>query len=290
MDLDCHGITDRGQARETNEDQFLVAELERALYVQRTSLPLAGQVELRGPAFAQLLAVADGVGGSSGGERASHLAVRTVLRYALDTLPWCVRLDPRHDDDLVEELQFCLRRAQARLREEGQRDPARSRMATTLTMAFVVWPRVWVLHVGDSRCYHLHRGALHQVTVDHTVAQELASQGAISDSAARRSRWRDVLWNTVGAGEQEMDPRVHCVDLEPGDALLLCTDGVTKHVEDEELREVLASGDAARLACERLVALANQRGGSDNITCVVVRVPMGEPSGPVRLARPATSP
>lgn len=283
-EIDAHGATDQGRARDSNQDQFLLAELERALYVHGSSLPRTGQVELRGPAFAQLFAVADGVGGQAGGDRASLLAVRSLIEYTLHTLPWCVRLDPSQDDDLVHELRFGLTRAQERLQAEGQRDPRQARMATTLTQAFVVWPRAWVIHVGDSRCYHLRQGALTQVTDDHTVARELAAQGVITDSGARRSPWKDVLWNTLGAGEQVADPRVHRVELEPGDALLLCTDGLTKHVPDGRLQELLAADEPSAATCAKLIERANAGGGSDNITLVVARFPP-QPTDAVRLRR-----
>lgn len=282
--IDAHGATDQGRARESNQDQFLIAELERALYVHGSSLPHTGQIELRGPAFAQLFAVADGVGGQAGGDRASLLAVRSLLEYTLHTLPWCVRLDPSQDDDLIHELRFGLTRAQERLQAEAQRDPRQARMATTLTQAFVVWPRAWVIHVGDSRCYHLRAGALAQVTEDHTVARELAAQGVITDSGARRSPWKDVLWNTLGAGEQVADPRVHRVELEPGDALLLCTDGLTKHVSDGRLQELLAADEPSATTCGKLIERANAGGGSDNITAVVARFPR-QAAGALRLQR-----
>lgn len=143
-------------------------------------------------------------------------------------------------------------------------------MATTLTMAFVIWPHAWILNVGDSRAYLAHGSELTQLTQDQTVAAELAEAGAISESGVLRSRWRSVLSNSLGGGAEKA-PDVTRVKLTIGDTLLLCTDGLTKHVPDEGISQHLSLAPSSEDACQTLVSAANEAGGSDNVTCVVAR-------------------
>lgn len=270
MTIDAYGQSDTGLRREENQDQFLVAELGRALVVHQTSLGIKDQSMLRGPSHAQLFAVADGVGGTAGGGLASELAVQSLVRYTLNLLPWCVRLDPEQDDDLVAELTRALERCRAELASAADSDPSRADMATTLTLAFVIWPQAWIFNIGDSRAYLAHGGELTQLTRDQTVAAELAEAGAISESGVLRSRWRSVLSNSIG-GDSERAPEVTRVKLTIGDTLLLCTDGLTKHVSDEGLSHHLSQAPSSEDACQTLISAANEAGGSDNVTCVVAR-------------------
>ena len=275
--IDAAGLTDVGRKRKENQDQFLIAELRRSLVVPASSLPLSAQARLEGAPFAQLFAVADGVGGAAGGERASYLAMNTLLQYSLNLLPWCLRHDQPQGDDLERALREAIDGCQARIDAEAERDPGRAGLSTTLTLAFVVWPQAWLVHLGDSRCYHLRQDQLTQCTADHTIAAELARNGAITESAVTRSRWRNVLSRSLGAGETEPNPSVQSVELEVGDTLLLCSDGLNKHVPDAELFKALREGQSAADTCAGLVDLTNERGGSDNVTCVVARFGPGDP-------------
>jgi serine/threonine protein phosphatase PrpC len=142
-------------------------------------------------------------------------------------------------------------------------------MGTTLTMAYLLWPRLYVVHAGDSRCYLLRQGGLRQITKDHTVAQQLVERGAMTPEQAEQSRWSHVLWNCIGGGTRELNPDVYRATLQLGDSLLLCTDGLNKCVPDEAIQEVLAREGTAEDACRRLVALAHDHGGPDNVTVVV---------------------
>jgi protein phosphatase len=144
-------------------------------------------------------------------------------------------------------------------------------MGTTLTMAYLLWPRLYVVHAGDSRCYLLRGNRLEQVTRDHTVAQRLVDEGALSAADAEQSRWSHVLYNCVGGGTHEIKPEVYRARVEPGDALLLCSDGLSKVVPDETIRQELARRQGAEQTCRRLVDLANEAGGPDNVTAVVAR-------------------
>jgi protein phosphatase len=144
-------------------------------------------------------------------------------------------------------------------------------MGTTLTLAYLLWPRLYVVHAGDSRCYLLRNARLHQITRDHTVAQRLVDQGILPAEEAEESRWSHVLWNCIGGGAQEMKPDVYKATLRLGDTLLLCTDGLSRCVPEKQIQQILESDRPAEETCKRLIATANAEGGPDNITVVVAR-------------------
>jgi protein phosphatase len=144
-------------------------------------------------------------------------------------------------------------------------------MGTTLTMVYVLWPRAYVVHVGDSRCYLLRDDRLEQITRDHTVAQRFVEEGRLQPEEAENSRYSCILWNALGGGSTEVSPEVYKVSLEPEDTVLLCTDGLTKHVEDPRLQELLGGQQGNEEICHRLVDAAIDAGGTDNITAVIAR-------------------
>jgi serine/threonine protein phosphatase PrpC len=266
--LECFGQTDRGKVRRLNEDQFLIAELAKRMLVKQTSLPDGGgQLRMRGQ-VGYLLVVADGMGGVSGGEIASGLAVETISWYVNRTLPWFHRQDEGEEleNDLVVAVQAC---------QQSVTDAARSslsrRMGTTLTMACVLWPRVYVVHAGDSRCYLLRAGQFAQVTKDHTVAQRVVDAGIMSEAQAEKAGYGHTLWNCIGGGTHGVQPDVYRAQLEVGDTLLLCTDGLTRDLSNQTIRDALIRGPTLKSAVEGLVAAANDAGGHDNITVVAAR-------------------
>ncbi|MCA9322012.1 MAG: serine/threonine-protein phosphatase, partial [Planctomycetes bacterium] len=126
--------------------------------------------------------------------------------------------------------------------------------------------------VGDSRCYLLRGDRLSQLTTDHTVAQKLVEDGTLEPEEARASRYNSVLWNALGGGVSELQPQVIRATLRPADTLVLCSDGLTAHVPDDRIRDILAEDRSAQDASAELVRLANEGGGQDNITVVVARV------------------
>lgn len=268
--IDCHGLTDTGRVRGTNEDQFLIAHLDKSVLVHQTSLPTTDHTRLAGGPRGHLFLVADGMGGAAGGHVASRLAVETLTKYVLRTLPWFFRLRSDEEEDLRGELKEAVEACEVAVAAAAAQDPARGRMGTTLTLAYVLWPRLFVVHVGDSRAYLLRDGHLHRITKDHTVAQKLVETGQMSSTAAEESRWSHVLYNCLGGGREGVDPEAHKATLRPGDALLLCTDGVTGELPDDRIAALLAAGTAAEGAAA-LVAAANDAGGRDNATAVVAR-------------------
>lgn len=277
--LDCYGMTDIGRVREANEDQFLIADLDKSMLVRQTSLPPDDHTRLFGPHQGHLFLVADGLGGTAGGRKASRLSVETVIRYVLTTMPWFFRLNEDEEHDLGEELRTALEACQVSVKEAQAADPGRGRMGTTLTMAYVLWPRLYVVHAGDSRAYLFRAGKLHQITKDHTVAQRLVEAGQMAPEQAEESRWSHVLYNCIGGGRDDLNPDVYKASLQVGDELFLCSDGVTKHLSDARLAGWLQSGRAEAVV-KQIVAEANEAGGTDNITAILARFKAAEPVAP----------
>jgi len=270
--VDAFGATDKGRKRRTNEDQFLIAELNKSMLVHLTSLAHADHQRLIGGTQSKLFAVADGMGGHGGGDVASSVAVDTVVRYVLNIMPWFFGLNESQEGDLMDELKAALHRCQNSVERAAEDGPGDTPMGTTLTMAYVLWPRLYVVHAGDSRCYLARNGEIEQITRDHTMAQQLVDQKVMPLERAEKTKWSSILWNAIGGGESTLAPEVYRSTLQPGDTLVLCTDGLTRHLDERSILDVLkAQPSHAQAAVEALVAGANRAGGQDNITAVVAR-------------------
>ena len=270
--MDVAGATDTGKARPRNEDQYLIASLRRVIEIQETSIPTEGRPDFARGASALLLLVADGVGGGKGGQEASSRTVDTIVRYVAGSSLFFANLSEDTQRALLHDLVLSVQWSHAAVRNEAASRTSLESMATTLTMVFALWPRAYVVQVGDSRCYHWRRAALTQVTRDQTLAQDMVDQGLIPASAAERSPLSHVLSQAVGGSkESEISPTISSYDLEPGDALLLCTDGLTKHVAEPRIAEVVERAESAKAACDQLVEETLAGGGSDNVTVVVAR-------------------
>jgi len=281
--VECFGLTSLGHVREMNEDQFLVAELHKTLQVRQTSLARQSE-RLLGGLHGYLLMVADGMGGHAAGELASSIAISTVEKYVLYTMDWFFRLNEQHEEDLLEALQVALHLCQKEIQADVASHPDHFGMGTTVTMAYIIWPKLYVVHAGDSRCY-LHRDArLEQVTTDHTMAQKFVDAGELSAKAAEKSRWSHVLWNAVGGKSADLAPEVYKATLLPGDTVVLCSDGLSKHVADEALAAAIQADSTVEQVCRQLVTLAEKAGGSDNITVVVARFGPAAPASVASVA------
>ncbi len=267
-DLDLFGLTHQGLVRSDNQDQFLIGTLHRELAVHGTSLPTA-QLPLRGERFATFAVVADGVGGSADGAAASRRAVETIARYVQSTLRCFSAADPAHEPAFVEAFRGAALEAHEAVRALGGDDREHGNPATTLTLAIGVWPRAYVLQVGDSRCYVYGDGALRRLTRDQTVAQDLVDSGKLTPEEGARSPFHNVLASAIGG--QHPDPVVTAVNQLRDAVVLLCSDGLTRHVSDAELAEHLGSLRSAEQVCRDLLRLALARGGHDNITIIVGR-------------------
>ncbi len=269
--MDCCGMTDVGRVRQSNEDQFLIADLNRSMLVHQTSLSQEDHTRLFGGSQGALLLVADGMGGHAAGEQASTIAVQTLEHYMLNTMPWFFHLQQCQESDLQDELKAVMEACQRSIEAAASARPERHGMGTTLTMAYILWPRLYVVHVGDSRCYLFRPPKLGQLTTDQTMAQQLVERGVLAAADASQSRWSHVLWSCLGGGSQDLSAQVYKAVLTAGDTLLLCSDGLTTHLRDEQLLPLLRQAGSASEICRHLVAAANEAGGTDNVTTVVAR-------------------
>lgn len=249
--LDCHGMSLAGPKRKVNQDDFILSPL--------------GTV---GSAPAWLFAVADGIGGGPAGDRASALAIQTIREFVRRTASQpevMAKIDP------TELLTKGVLRAHEEILADVEAHPELFGMGTTLTAALVIWPRVWVVHAGDSRCY-LQRGSrLEPLTVDQTLVQRMTDRGILNVESARRSRWRHALWNHLGKTSGPVEPGVVSVELALGDALLLTTDGITDPLPDDTLELIAGEAGSARNRSCRIIRAASDRGGRDDMTLIYVR-------------------
>lgn len=261
--------TNVGRVRKNNEDHFLVSRLRRVVEVESTNLdpflipPMREDV-------GHVFAVADGMGGMASGEEASRLAISVGLELVRDSARWHLDFtDPAEVDDLVATCRRYIRQINRRVYEQASTNAAMEGMGTTLTVAYSVGLRLFVIHVGDSRIYLAHGGILQQLTRDHTVAQDLATNGKISQAEVKSHRMRNVLTNYIGSPTDGIEAEIHRLDLADGDRLLLCSDGLTDLVDDARIASILAGESAPQAACDRLIESALMAGGRDNVTVIV---------------------
>lgn len=273
-EIDVFGLTHPGLVRPVNQDHFLTASLGRELTVLQTSLTEAPGLtvlpDLPVHERAAFLAViADGVGGSAQGEEASRLAVEHMTSCIASSLHTFCTVDPEDDSSFRRALEAAARQSHEEILRRAGDGSARAGMATTLTLWIGVWPSAWLLQVGDSRYYLLRGGELTQVSRDQTVAQELIDSGALEPAVAARTPWAHVLSSALGGPTNT--PTVTHIRNDWSTVHLLCSDGLTKHVPDERIRERLLTMTSARSACEDLLQDALDGGGRDNITIIVGR-------------------
>jgi len=220
--------------------------------------------------------VADGVGGNAAGEVASGLSVATIEDYLLNTLKRFSNLQATDEQDALRELQKALFQADSRIFEEAAKHPEWRGMATTITFAFAVNWRLFVAHAGDCRCYLLSGGNLQRLTQDHTLTAELVREGAVSPADAAKHPFRHVVTNILGGDKPGVNVELHSLKLRPDDVLLLCSDGLTGMVPEDRIATILQAQTTPQRACECLVAEANQQGGRDNVTVIVVHMSAAE--------------
>ena len=215
--------------------------------------------------------VADGMSRHRAGEVASALTITSIEGYVLHLLKRFSNLQADDEQTVLKDLRAAIRQADARILAESAHHPEFAGMATTLTMAFVSGRRLFVIHAGASRCYLFRGGRLRQLTTDQTLAAELARRGEIQPEEVRHSHSRHLVTNALGAGAAGVQVDVQKTDLESGDVMLLCSDGLTDMLDDDRIAAILGAEDEPEAACERLVSAANEQGGRDNITAIVAR-------------------
>jgi serine/threonine protein phosphatase PrpC len=268
-EMDIYGLTHRGKVRTENQDQFLVSSLRKEAVVHLTSLADPGNLTAGSERVALLLMVADGVGGGLRGAEASRIALEAVTRYVSRCMACYYAATTGDDRDFFAALQDGALQCHAEILRRGEEDPDYRGMATTLTLYLGHWPRAYLLQVGDSRCYLLRGGELSQISRDQTMAQELIDAGVMRPSDTAGTRLEHTLSSSIGG--RQTAPVVTRFELTWDTVVLLCSDGLTRHVSDELIAQRLRETRSSREACEALLADALEGGGTDNITIVVRR-------------------
>jgi serine/threonine protein phosphatase PrpC len=259
ISLELFGRTDVGQVREHNEDNFLVADLSRASRTlnENDRLQTVGRM-------GTLLAVCDGMGGAAAGEVASQLAVDIVYQRMLEAD------EPSNRDALAARLVSAIETAGSRIFQEAKSDRSRRGMGTTSTVAALVDDHLFLGQVGDSRGYLLRGDRLVQVTRDQSLVNQLIEAGQLKEEEAETFEHNNIILQALGTAETVQVDLTY-VELRRGDTLLLCSDGLSGMVRNDEIREVLLAHRNPVEACRELTDRANQAGGHDNVTVVIAR-------------------
>jgi protein phosphatase len=247
MRITSAGITNVGMKRQNNEDNYLIND-SLGVYV-----------------------VCDGMGGHAGGEYASQIAVTTVEEVLSNIRDENADVDGATDEQITQEkIKYAVRLAGKRIYERAQADPEFRGMGTTAVILMFRRGMAYLAHVGDSRGYLIRGGEITQRTEDHSWVNEQIKAGLITPETAKHHRFRNIITRSLGFQEEvEIDTQV--LRAEPGDLYLLCSDGLSNLVEDDEIREMLVE-KSFQETLRLLVEIACQRGGDDNITAVIARV------------------
>src|SRR5437660_128365 len=250
MDVKAYGLTDVGRQRQHNEDTFLV---ERQ---------------------ARLFLVGDGMGGHAAGEIASRIAVDSISEFIVHTKEddgtWPHAYD-EHYTRTTNRLMAALRMANTRVLEAMRKDAKLRGMGTTVVAAMAGDGKISVAHVGDSRAYMIRNGKISRITNDHSWVYEQVQAGMLTEAEAEKHPLRNVITRALG-GALQVVPDAKEINCKPGDVYLLCSDGLTGMVPEDEILRVVTNcdGDLER-AAKALIDATNERGGLDNITAVLIR-------------------
>lgn len=269
-------VSDRGKKRPNNEDHYAVVRRERSRTVLATNVPDASMAHTREEAY--VMVVADGIGGEAFGELASMLAVQTAWELAERETCWALNMDEEQAKELADKFDAYAQLIHQKLLDHVTTAPQTAGMGTTLTIAYTLGPIAFIGHIGDSRAYAFRHGLLHSLTRDHTLARELADAGMETQEA---SKFGHVLTNFLGGRTNRVVTESQHFVLQDGDGLLLCSDGLTRHVEDAEIANAIEQEADPQEVCQSLLDLALERGGRDNITIVLARYEIPEPPGEV---------
>jgi serine/threonine protein phosphatase PrpC len=253
------GRTDVGQVREHNEDNFIVADLTRA----SRGLMEADRNQIVGER-GSLLGVCDGMGGAAAGEVASQLAVDIIYQKMMAGDP------PKNHDEIAARLVHAIEAAGVRIFTEAKLDRTRRGMGTTSTIAALIDDHLFLGQIGDSRAYILRGERLVQVTRDQSLVNQLIEAGQLTEEEAETFEHNNIILQALGTADT-VQVDLTFVRLYRGDTLLLCSDGLSGMVRNEEIREIMRSVDDPLEACKLLTDRANQAGGHDNITVVVAK-------------------
>jgi protein phosphatase len=247
--VEVAGKTDVGCVRRNNEDNFG--------YDSRYGI----------------FVLCDGMGGQAAGEVASKMAVDTLLDYFRKASPSAAANNGNAEQSRwsATALDEAIQLANRSIYEAGNGHMGRAGMGSTIVAALVRGHSLSIGHVGDSRIYLIRQGAIQQLTQDHSLVMEQVRLGYITPEQAQKSELQNVILRALGA-QTEVEPDIENLLALPGDTLLMTSDGLTRHVRDEEILATVASSTTLEDACSRLIQAAKERGGADNITCLLLRL------------------
>jgi len=265
-EIDVFGISHQGKVRKDNQDRFLLATIHKRVEVVASNLDATERLPAGELRLAYLAMIADGVGGGTGGAEASATTLETVMQYVNDSMLvyYGARVGAAEFTELLQAAAMSAHEAVLRRRAENG---VTGTMATTLTMYIGVWPTYYLLQLGDSRYYLWRDGKLRQITRDQTLAQDLVDDGVMTRAAAAKTPMANVLSSAIG-GDTTV-PVVTRLQADWHNIHLMCSDGLTRHVSDERIAEILGSMTSAKQAGEQLLQEALDGGGTDNITIII---------------------
>ncbi|MDR7869893.1 MAG: Stp1/IreP family PP2C-type Ser/Thr phosphatase [Tissierellaceae bacterium] len=237
------GKTDNGLSRENNQDSLFISDLE--------DLPL--------------FIVADGMGGHNAGEIASNIAVETIKEKFLENRNKLI-----NKDNIIKTIEESICEANKKIYFEALSTPHYSGMGTTLTMAYIFDESVYIGHIGDSRAYYIDDSGIEQITEDDSLVNELIKNGSITKEEAFTHPQRNVITKALGTSI-DIDINVQTLEYKVGNILIICSDGLSNMVKENRILDIVKSEENVKLACERLVELAKENGGLDNITIIIIK-------------------
>jgi len=255
-----------GLRRPENQDRYLVLRRTRTQQLLLTNMPTEQLSTPTDEAYA--MAVADGMGGTEGGDLASQLAIRAAWELTGRTTSWVMKLGDLNTHELTERIEGYSHLMQQAFLHEFETNPEFGNSGTTWTVAYFVSSFAVVAHVGDSPVFLWRNGTLGRISTDHTVEQEFIAAGV---APAIAGKYRHMLTRCFGACSRDTRPEVRHLRLRLGDQLLLCTDGLTDMVKEDRIAECLDQSPDAQSACDGLIKLALEGGGKDNVTVALAR-------------------
>ncbi|RKD27834.1 protein phosphatase [Caminicella sporogenes DSM 14501] len=233
-----------GKIRENNEDSFYIDEDNHSVFI-----------------------VADGMGGHNAGEIASKMAIEIVSEYIKEN--WS-NVNLKDKFEVHSLLREAIERANKKIYEKSLVNKELDGMGTTLTIAIIDKTFLYIGHIGDSRAYVLRNDDLFQITQDHTLVSELLKNGTITEIEAKNHPKRNIITKALGTG-YNVEPELINYQIKDNDIIILCTDGLTNVIENDEIKKSFSKFSSLQETCDYLINLANERGGYDNITIIAIK-------------------
>lgn len=271
LQLKFAAASHQGKVRSRNEDHYAIIRSMRSREIIDSNVSPHG-LELK-KEHAHGMVVTDGIGGASGGDVASELVIRTLFELAGRATSSVLRITDLDEQQVRERVDAYVSEMQSMLRMYSHLNPALEGMGTTWTSAHLLGADVIVVHIGDSRAYLFRQSKLEQLTHDQTVGQEMADAGAPEGSA---KRFRNVLTNSLGTDSEFVEAEINHLRVQPGDRLLLCTDGLSDMVSNAQISDTLSNVNSSEAAVQQLLDQALDAGGRDNVTLVLCDVAASE--------------